>query len=84
MMDGFLDRFSSIKKLLAERQADGIVVSCMKFCDTWGMEGALLVRTLRQEGIPVLRLEREYVLSGEGQMATRVQAFLESMGTWNR
>jgi len=34
---------------------------------------------LRKEGIPVLRLEREYRLSSEGQLSTRVQAFLESM-----
>jgi len=30
--------------------------------------------------VPVLRLEREYRQSGEGQLRTRVQAFIESMG----
>ena len=32
---------------------------------------------LRDAGVPVLRLEREYAFSGEGQIKTRVQAFLE-------
>jgi len=35
---------------------------------------------LREEGFPVLRLEREYTLGGVGQMKTRIQAFLEAMG----
>jgi benzoyl-CoA reductase/2-hydroxyglutaryl-CoA dehydratase subunit BcrC/BadD/HgdB len=39
-----------------------------------------LVTALRDNGIPVLKLEREYRLGGEGQLRTRVQAFLESMG----
>jgi benzoyl-CoA reductase/2-hydroxyglutaryl-CoA dehydratase subunit BcrC/BadD/HgdB len=39
-----------------------------------------LVSALRKEGIPVLKLEREYRLGSEGQLRTRVQAFIESMG----
>jgi benzoyl-CoA reductase/2-hydroxyglutaryl-CoA dehydratase subunit BcrC/BadD/HgdB len=39
-----------------------------------------MVAALRKEGIPVLKLEREYALGGEGQLRTRIQAFIESMG----
>jgi benzoyl-CoA reductase/2-hydroxyglutaryl-CoA dehydratase subunit BcrC/BadD/HgdB len=79
MMEGFDRLLGEVKRMVAERRADGVILSSMKFCDTWGLDGALLVRTLREEGVPVLRLEREYFLSGEGQIATRVQAFMESM-----
>ena len=34
----------------------------------------------KDEGIPYLMLEREYIMSGIGQLRTRVQAFLETMG----
>ncbi len=35
---------------------------------------------LQEEGIPFLKVEREYVTSGTGQLKTRVQAFIEAMG----
>jgi benzoyl-CoA reductase/2-hydroxyglutaryl-CoA dehydratase subunit BcrC/BadD/HgdB len=37
----------------------------------------MLVDRLREDGIPLLDLEREYSTSGSGQIGTRVQAFLE-------
>ena len=52
----------------------------MKFCDVWGIEANVFLNNLREAGFHVLRLEREYFLSGVGQLRTRVQAFLESMG----
>ncbi len=61
-------------------RVDGVVLEFVKFCDTWGVEAAMLVRTLREAGVPVLSLEREYRMSGEGQLRTRIQAFLETMG----
>ena len=36
---------------------------------------------LKEDGIPFLDLEREYVASGVGAMKTRVQAFLEILET---
>jgi len=39
-----------------------------------------LRKKLREWGIPLLSLEREYALGGTGQLKTRVQAFLERIG----
>ena len=80
MMEAFDDRVEAILQAAQTYRAEGIVVETMKFCDTWGVESSSLVPALRDAGFPVLRLEREYTLSGEGQLRTRVQAFLESMG----
>lgn len=80
MMEEHGALFDSVRRLAASRRADGVVLVAMKFCDTWGYATTLLSRKLRAAGVPVLRLEREYILSGEGQIATRVQAFLESLG----
>jgi len=80
MMEEFDSRVEQILAAAREYRADGIVLQTMKFCDTWGVESSPLVPALRDSGIPVLRLEREYALSGEGQLRTRVQAFLESLG----
>jgi len=63
-----------------EYHADGIIIQSIKFCDMWGVESSAMSRALRKAGIPVLRLDHEYRMGGAGQLETRVQAFLESMG----
>lgn len=60
--------------------ADGVVLVKMKFCDIWGVDAPLFVDSMRQAELRVLRLEREYVRGGEGQLRTRIQAFIEMMG----
>jgi benzoyl-CoA reductase/2-hydroxyglutaryl-CoA dehydratase subunit BcrC/BadD/HgdB len=80
MMEAFRERAEDIVKLARECRADGVVIQILKFCDTWGVEAAAFVSCIREAGIPVLRLERDYRLGGEGQLRTRIQAFIESMG----
>jgi benzoyl-CoA reductase/2-hydroxyglutaryl-CoA dehydratase subunit BcrC/BadD/HgdB len=80
MMEDFDRRLAYALQVADDYGVDGIVVETMKFCDLWGMEAISLVEALRAAGIPVLRLEREYARGGEGQLRTRIQAFLESLG----
>ena len=68
------------KHLVDEYKADGIIYEQAKFCDFWGYERMLNTQILREEyGVPTLGIDREYVVRGSGQMATRVQAFVESL-----
>jgi len=80
MFEEFDLRVRDILAVVRDYAVDGVVVEVMKFCDIWGYESAALITALRDAGVPVLRLEREYTHGGEGQLRTRVQAFLESMG----
>ena len=80
MMEGFSSRADYIAAIAEEYRADGVIIESIKFCDSWGVESSALTDKLRAKGIPVLRVEREYRQSGEGQLRTRVQAFIESMG----
>jgi len=80
MMEEFDERASAIRSNVLEYGADGVIIQTIKFCDTWGVEGSTLTSELRSTGIPVLRLDREYRPGAEGQLRTRVQAFIESMG----
>ncbi len=59
---------------------DGIVGEKMMFCDMWQVEQFMMTMDLKEEEIPFLKLEREYITSGTGQLKTRVQAFIEAMG----
>jgi benzoyl-CoA reductase/2-hydroxyglutaryl-CoA dehydratase subunit BcrC/BadD/HgdB len=80
MFDAYAERYRHMRETAKEYGVQGIVIQTMKFCDCWGIEANVFANNLRGEGFPVLRLEREYALGGIGQLRTRVQAFLESMG----
>jgi len=72
-------RLKFIKDLANEFEVDGIIVQRMKMCDNWGCEGPMIQWRAREEGMPCMILEREYLMSAVGQMRTRVQAFLETI-----
>jgi len=67
-------------EIFREFGCDGIVGEKMVFCDQWNVEHYLLGGDLKEAGIPFLSLERSYVTEGTGQLKTRVQAFIETMG----
>jgi benzoyl-CoA reductase/2-hydroxyglutaryl-CoA dehydratase subunit BcrC/BadD/HgdB len=52
----------------------------MLFCDHWDVETYLLGLDLGAEGIPFIKVDREYITKATGQLQTRIQAFIESMG----
>jgi len=79
MMDNFDYRLEQIFQLIQEYHIDGVIISPIKFCDIWGVETTQIISFLKEKGIPVLRLERDYCFSGEGQLSTRVQAFIEQI-----
>lgn len=79
MMEKMEFRAERAEKYFEEYKADGIIFETMKFCDMWGYEKLKTLKILEDKGIPCVRIEREYALSGEGQMRTRVQAFIESI-----
>jgi benzoyl-CoA reductase/2-hydroxyglutaryl-CoA dehydratase subunit BcrC/BadD/HgdB len=80
MFDAYPERYDRIVEIAREFRVQGIIVQTMKFCDCWGIEANVFLNNLREDGFPVLRLEREYALGGVGQLKTRIQAFLEAMG----
>ena len=74
------ERKDYAKRLCEQYRADGIIYEQAKFCDFWGYERMLNVQIMREEyGIPTIGVDREYVVRGSGQLATRVQAFVESL-----
>jgi benzoyl-CoA reductase/2-hydroxyglutaryl-CoA dehydratase subunit BcrC/BadD/HgdB len=66
--------------LYHEFNCDGIVGERLMFCDQWLVEHFMLDHDLKKENVPFLKLDREYITSGTGQLRTRIQAFLETIG----
>jgi bzd-type benzoyl-CoA reductase N subunit len=73
-------RSEFIREMVREFDVDGVIGERLSFCDQWGFVQYSLENDFEEDGIPYLPLEREYILSGVGQLRTRVQAFLETLG----
>lgn len=81
MTDGHPKRAEFMMDMIKQFNVDGVIFQRMKFCAIWWAEIFMLRRKLKEEGVPFLELEREYVLSGAGAMKTRVQTFMEILET---
>ncbi len=73
-------RAEFISNMIREFKVAGAIGEQLKFCDEWIVEHYMNELDFKDAGIPFLKLEREYIVSGIGQLRTRVQAFLEMMG----
>jgi len=80
MVDRQDERAKFTETLAREFRVDGIVSAKMVFCDQWNVENYMLKSDMAALGLPFLSVEREYITSGTGQLKTRIQAFIESMG----
>ena len=73
-------RAEFVREMIREFKVDGVIGERLSFCDQWGFAQYSIQNDFKEDGIPYLPLEREYILSGVGQLRTRVQAFLETLG----
>jgi len=77
MTDGVFKRTDYVKAMVEEFKVDGVIYERMRYCDLWGGQILHLRKELKTADIPLLELEREYILGSIGQLKTRAQAFLE-------
>lgn len=78
--DDFKNRIEFLKNSIRQSRLDGLIVERLKFCDLWGGEAFILKRESEKLSLPTLYLERELYAGSEGQLRTRVQAFMERIG----
>ncbi len=78
MYGKYKERLGYLKEKIRKAGVEGVVMQNIRFCDLHGAENALFERDLEAEGIPCLRIEREYgPLIETGRMKLRINAFLE-------
>lgn len=70
-------RMAKDRNILEGKRFKGIIYNTIKFCDFYAYEYAELKEKL---DIPLLKIETDYTDAGSGQILTRVDAFLESIG----
>ncbi len=77
MMDKHQEMHDFVIKSVRDFNADGVIYQRMQNCECWGGENVLLEQRLKDEGIPLLTVEREEHMANAGQLAIRAEAFIE-------
>jgi benzoyl-CoA reductase/2-hydroxyglutaryl-CoA dehydratase subunit BcrC/BadD/HgdB len=81
MFMDFPQRSEYVQKMIKQFKVDGIIALRMVFCDLWAGELFMQEKVLNKAKFPVLHMDREYLMAGTaGQVRTRAQAFIESIG----
>ena len=92
MLDDIADRYLNIQcaiftpnqgrrddviRMARELHADGIIDASLSFCTIYEMEAFDMEKAAQEAGIPYMHLSTDYFAEGDGQLTTRIQAFLE-------
>jgi benzoyl-CoA reductase/2-hydroxyglutaryl-CoA dehydratase subunit BcrC/BadD/HgdB len=77
-------RIDHLRTLARDSGARGVILHTVKFCEPELFDIATLRRALESDGLGVLHVETEFEGQVTGQMATRVEAFLEMLSDGRR
>ncbi|MFX1363558.1 MAG: double-cubane-cluster-containing anaerobic reductase [Promethearchaeota archaeon] len=70
-------RKEDIIELVKNYNVDGVILYTLNFCQPYEVEAIGLERELKKEGIPILSISTDYSSEDEGNLLTRIEAFLE-------
>ena len=77
MIGEYDNRLKFHEEMARGADVDGVILQKIVFCDSHGTDNVMLTEDLEAMDIPVLTLEREYMLSDIGRFRTRIEAFME-------
>jgi len=75
------DRIDQVLKEYKESNAEGIIHYSLQFCHTYNVEEIRIRKACEKESIPYMFIESDYSPEDVGQLQTRVEAFLEQIGS---
>jgi len=78
-MVNVLERINNALTLMQEKSINGAIYHTLKFCDHNLLDYPLIKKTFHEKKVPLLHLNCDYAMSSEGQIKTRVEAFLEQL-----
>lgn len=76
---GLFDRGRHLVDKVRTHQADGVIFMLLKFCDPHGFDYPYMKKMLDDEGIASVLVEVDDQASGQGQLKTRIEAFMEML-----
>ncbi|MFC1926132.1 2-hydroxyacyl-CoA dehydratase subunit D [Chloroflexota bacterium] len=79
MADQVVERNNFIEEMVKQYKVDGVIFEVIRNCQLWAGQLLLTGRRFKESNVPLLVLDREYVLGDTGQLKTRVEAFIETI-----
>ncbi len=73
-------RIDYVRELVNDYSIDGIIYSALTFCDYGLFDAPVLEKHIENGHKPFLTLQNDYLSGYEGQVGTRVEAFVEMIG----
>ncbi|MGR3309396.1 MAG: 2-hydroxyacyl-CoA dehydratase [Candidatus Brocadiales bacterium] len=80
-MENVSDRIKNAISLVEQYSIQGAVYHTLKFCDHSLYDFPLIKKEFQKKNIPLLHLNCDYSPSTQGQIKTRVEAFLEQLAS---
>jgi benzoyl-CoA reductase/2-hydroxyglutaryl-CoA dehydratase subunit BcrC/BadD/HgdB len=75
------DRLYRLLQMAEEFSIDGIIYHVLKGCVIYDFELIRVEKIMKDRNIPVLRIETDYTPEDIEQLRTRIEAFVEMLGT---
>ena len=72
-------RMKNLKELVKEYQIDGVINVTLHACTTYDVESKIVADLMKEIGMPYMSVECDYTAGDEGQLLTRIQAFIEML-----
>jgi benzoyl-CoA reductase/2-hydroxyglutaryl-CoA dehydratase subunit BcrC/BadD/HgdB len=66
-------------EMVKDFKVDGVVYQAFSGCMPYEMEQMQIAKVLEEAGIPMLYVETDYSPEDQGQLSTRIEAFIESI-----
>lgn len=70
-------RLNNLKELVKEFNVEGVINITLHACTTYDVESKLVSDLMKEINMPYMSLECDYTEGDEGQLLTRIQAFIE-------
>ena len=73
------NRLDLLRRLVKEYRADGVVEIDLQACTAYAVESFTIRKLMEELQVPYMAIETDYSASDSGQLATRLEAFLEML-----
>ncbi|MEI6100557.1 MAG: double-cubane-cluster-containing anaerobic reductase [Eubacteriales bacterium] len=74
------NRLTLLRRMIKEYQVDGVVEVLLQYCNTYAVESRSIRRLVNEEfGLPYIAVETDYSTADDGQLSTRLNAFVEML-----
>ena len=65
--------------MIEKYKVDGVIETVLQACHTFNVEAENVKRMVEDMGIPYMKLETDYSTTDNGQIETRIAAFIEML-----